>query len=379
LPHSPAQGLSHRNACGLPGAGSARCHAKVVTTEAGSTFNGAPDAGPGLHPAGWGSADLQAAYKLGSAVGTAAGSGPTIAIVDAFHNPKAEEDLAVYRAQMHLPACGSVGGCFTQVNQRGAAGSPPASDTGWAEEISLDLDMASSSCPQCKLLLVEADSNSFANLMAAVDTAYGSGAKAISNSYGAREFRGETSFDSHFNHPGVAITVSSGDAGYGTEYPAASRYVTATGGTSLSLASGSDRGYSETAWSGAGSGCSSYEAKQSWQTDTRCARRAIADVSSVSDPNTGVAVYDTFNDPGWMVFGGTSAAAPFIAGVYALGGVQTGPSDFATSWPYTRGGWLFDVIGGSNGRCSKTPYLCSAVTGYDGPTGLGTPNGVGAF
>ena len=383
VPHSSAQGLSHRNACGVPAADSATCFAKVVTRDNGSTYTGSPADTTGLH-AGWSPADLQAAYKL-----TSSGSG-TVAIVDAYDDPNAESDLAAYRAAWGLPACTSASsggnGCFKKVNQNGAEGSYPAGDKGWAEEISLDLDMVSSACPGCNILLVEASSNSFANLMKAVDTAATTpGVVAVSNSYGANEFLGETSYDSHFNHPGIAITVSSGDNGYGAEYPASSQYVTATGGTSLSQASGTTRGWSETAWSGAGSGCSAYEPKLSWQHDGGCSRRTVADVSSVSNPNTGVAVNDTYGgDPGWMVFGGTSAAAPFIAGVYADGGVTANTNE--ASLPYGRTSSLFDVTSGSNGRCttgrkgnSGSAYLCTAGSGYDGPTGLGTPNGASAF
>jgi subtilase family serine protease len=384
VPHSKAQGLSHRNACGVPAAGSARCHAKVVTNDDGSTFAGPSDS-TGLH-SGWSPADLQNAYKL-PAFNPA--TPPTVAIVDAFDDPNAELDLAQYRQDWGLAPCTTGNGCFKKVNQNGVQGSYPAADKGWAEEIALDLDMVSAACPSCHILLVEATSNSFANLMTAVDRAATTpGVVAVSNSYGASEFSGETTYDSHFNRPGIAITVSSGDAGYGAEYPAASRYVTATGGTSLSSASNA-RGFTETAWSGAGSGCSSYETKPAWQTSplvpTTCGRRTIADVSSVSNPNTGVAVYNTYGgDPGWMVFGGTSAAAPFIAGVYAVGGSKS--QTYAANWPYTNTAALFDVTSGSNGRCttgrnksSGGAYLCTSGPGYDGPTGLGTPNGAGAF
>jgi subtilase family serine protease len=381
VPHSKAQGLGHRDSCGVAGVDSARCFAKVVTSDTGSTFNAAPAAGAGL-PAGWGPLDLQSAYNLKPGSGA-----PIVAIVDAYDDPKAEDDLAAYRSTYSLPACASGGTnwCFKKVNQNGVEGSYPTADRGWAEEIALDLDMVSSACPNCRILLVEASSNSFTNLMKAVDTAAASGAVAVSNSYGANEFSGETTYDSHFNNsPGVAITVSSGDSGYGPEYPAASRYVTAVGGTSLSNATNA-RGWSETAWSGAGSGCSSYETKPSWQLAGACTRRTIADVSSVADPNTGVAVYGTYGgDPGWMVFGGTSAAAPFIAGVYAVGGSKS--PTYAAQWPYTNTGALNDVTSGSNGRCtvgrkgnSSGAYLCTAGPGYDGPTGLGTPNGAGAF
>src|SRR3954452_742704 len=319
VPHSSAQGLSHRNSCGVPAAGTARCHAKVVTRDNGSTFTGTPADTTGLH-AGWSPADLKAAYNLPDFSGT-----PTVAIVDAYDNPNAEADLAKYRSDWKLPECSTANGCFKKVNQNGATSPLPAGDTGWGEEIALDLDMGSAACPTCHILWVEANSNSFADLMTGVRQAAGSGVAAVSNSYGANEFLGETSYDSNFSRSGVAFTVSSGDSGYGPEYPAASRYVTATGGTSLSKVTGG-RGWSESAWSGAGSGCSAYETKPSWQLAGSCRRRTIARVLSVSNPNTGVAVYDTYGDPGWMVFGGTSAAAPFIAGVFAIGGVTATPA-----------------------------------------------------
>jgi subtilase family serine protease len=183
----------------------------------------------------------------------------------------------------------------------------------------------------------------------------------------------------HFNHPGVAITVSSGDNGYGVEFPAASQYVTAVGGTTLRVDALSARGYSETVWSGAGSGCSAYISKPSWQTDTDCARRTVADVSAVADPNTGVAVYDTFRlqrGGGWLVFGGTSVSAPIIGGVYALAGNASAIT--YGSFPYSNTSSLFDITSGSNGSCGGS-YLCTGTGGFDGPTGNGTPNGTGAF
>jgi subtilase family serine protease len=199
----------------------------------------------------------------------------------------------------------------------------------------------------------------------------------ISNSYGGSEFssEGSSTYDGHYNHPGVAITVSSGDSGYGVEFPAASQHVTAVGGTRL-VQDSSARGWSETAWSGAGSGCSRYIAKPTWQKDSGCARRTVADVSAVADPNTGVAVYDSFRAGGWLVFGGTSVAAPIVAGMYGL----AGNSSTVTygSYPYSQTSALYDVLSGSNGSCGGS-YLCTAVSGYDGPTGLGTPNGTGAF
>jgi len=205
-------------------------------------------------------------------------------------------------------------------------------------------------------------------------------ADVISNSYGSGEFSGETSYDSHFNHPGIAITFSSGDNGYGVEYPASSKYVTAVGGTTLNLNSNSTYN-SETVWSGTGSGCSAFELKPTWQKDNLCSKRTVADVSADADPNTGAAVYDSVKfqgQSGWFKVGGTSLSSPLVAAVYALAGVPSGSS--ANSLPYSSGNStnLHDIVSGSNGSCRGT-YLCTGVSGYDGPTGLGTPNGLAAF
>jgi subtilase family serine protease len=333
---------------------------------------------PNATPSGYGPTDLQSAYALPAS----AGSGATVAIVDAYDDPKAEADLGTYRSQYGLPACTTANGCFKKVNQTGGTTYPTA-DSGWAGEISLDLDMVSAVCPQCHILLVEASSANMSDLGTAVNRAVTMGAKYVSNSYGGSEDSSDTSSDSsYFNHPGVAITVSSGDSGYGTEYPAASRYVTAVGGTSLSRASNT-RGWTESVWGtsgggdGAGSGCSAYDAKPTWQTDTGCSKRTVADVSAVADPATGLAVYDSYQTSGWQVYGGTSASSPIIASVYALAGTP-GSGDTPASYPYAHTGSLNDVTSGANGSCSSS-YLCTAKSGYDGPTGLGTPNGTAAF
>ncbi len=356
-------------ACGAPAHGYASCLA--VRNNLRSSRSASPNATGA--PAGYGPADLQAAYNLPSST---AGAGQTVAIVDAYDDPTAESDLGVYRSTYGLSSCTTANGCFRKVNQNGGT-SYPAKNGGWAQEISLDLDMASAICPNCHLLLVEASSSSFANLGAAVNTAAAMGAQAISNSYGGSD-ASDASYGQYYNHPGHAITVSSGDNGYGVEYPASSQYVTAVGGTHLTRASNT-RGWAESVWSGAGSGCSAYNAKPSWQTDGGCSKRTVADVSAVADPNTGVAVYDSIRyqgTSGWLVFGGTSVSAPIIAGVYALAG--NGGSVTYGSYPYSHTASLFDVTSGSNGTCS-TAYLCTGTTGYDGPTGLGTPNGTGGF
>jgi hypothetical protein len=357
-------GVAH--ACGTAAkAGTMRCFA-LRRTDLASPATVAPNA----TPSGYGPTDLQSAYKL-----TTAGTAVTVAIVDAFDDPNAASDLNTYRSQFGLPACTTANGCFSKVNQTGGTSLPP-SDSGWAGEISLDVDMVSAICPNCHILLVEATSNSNANLYAAVNYA-AAHAKFVSNSWGGGESSSETTDDATFNHPGVAITVSSGDDGNGAEYPATSRYVTAVGGTSLNRATSTSRGWTESAWSGAGSGCSAFETKPTWQTvTTGCTRRAEADVSAVADPNTGVAVYQTFGASGWSVYGGTSASAPIIASVYALAGTP-GAADYPASYPYSHTANLFDVTSGSNGSCGSPQ--CTAGTGWDGPTGLGTPNGPAAF
>jgi subtilase family serine protease len=359
---------SARAVCpGPSAAGDARCHAW-----AGTDANGKPLV-TATYTNGFNPGDLQSAYALPSAT---AGVGKTVAIVDAYDYPTAEADLAVYRDQFGLPPCTTANGCFKKVNQNGVQGSYPKADSGWSLEMALDLDMVSAACPNCKILLVEAKTASIVNLGTAVNKAVAMGATAVSNSYGAGEYFGETSAESsYYKHPGVAITVSSGDSGYGVEFPAASQYVTAVGGTTLARAS-NPRGWVETTWGGSGSGCSKYIGKPSWQKDPSCSKRTVADVSAVADPATGVAVYDSTSyqgQKGWWVVGGTSASSPLISASYALAG--NAASITYGAYPYSHTTALNDVTSGSNGTCSVA-YLCSAVTGYDGPTGLGTPNGI---
>jgi subtilase family serine protease len=379
VPAGAAPGPAAGNAAGPAGcntaqpAGKARCFALYRSARAA-----AGKVSPAVvQPAGYGPADLAAAYKLP----TSAGRGQTVAIVDAFDDPNAEADLAVYRSTFGLPACTTGNGCFRKVNQRGDASPLPEPDAGWGVEISLDVQMVSAVCPRCHILLVEGDDNSLESLVEAVDTAVRLGATEVSNSYGADEFTGVLDFAAHYAHRGVPITVSSGDAGFGTaQFPAAFGSVIAVGGTTLERAEGR-RGFTESAWSGAGSGCSAWIDKPRWQHDPNCQMRTTADVSAVADPDTGLAVYDTFGlgaDAGWIVVGGTSASAPIIAGVYALAGDGTRVNDASRLYARPARTHLFDVIGGSNGFCGGD-YLCTALPGYDAPTGLGTPNGVGAF
>ncbi len=322
---------------------------------------------PGYHPA-----DIQKAYALPS---SSRGYGQTIGIVVAYDDPNAVSDLAVYRSRFNLGACTQQNGCFNKIPQQNASGLP-AGNQGWAQEASVDLDMASAVCPHCHLLLVEANSASVDDLMSAIRTAIANGATVVSNSYTALEQPSLLSYDSQLNTPGVPIVAGAGDSGFGVGWPASSAYVTAVGGTSLRRA-WSARGFTDTVWSSTGSGCSAYVAKPAWQHDAGCSMRTVADVAAVADPYTGVATYDTYisGGGGWLEFGGTSVATPIIAGAYALAG--NGRSIAGASFIYSHASALTDVSKGSNGSCGS--YLCTGESGYDGPSGLGVPNGVGAF
>jgi len=396
--HPAAVGSGVRQVCPLPARpGQMQCQALVHTkVRPGTVMTTA------TLPGGPSPADLQSVYGVSSAAASA-GSGETVAIVDAFDDPKAASDLVHYRSAAGLPACASASGtgpgdgCLTRVNQNGGTLFPGTDFTGgWEAEESLDLDMVSAICPNCHILLVEAGSPSLANLAAAENYA-ASAAKFVSNSWGSNsEFAGERSYDGVFNHPGVAITAAAGDTGYGTEYPAVSPFVTAVGGTSLHHVTGTGTslphvtgtGWVQEAWDGTGSGCSALEPAPSWQQTaaplTGCLNRTETDVSAGADPNYPVAVYDTYPGDGliagWNGFGGTSEATPIVAAVYALAGDPT-PGTYPASYLYQNPGALTDITAGpANGTCeTNRQYLCNPETGYDGPTGWGTANGTVAF
>lgn len=395
-------GLSYMNVrvCGTPALGNAACDAiRHVITGPSGKGNGHGGHGPGsgtTSPVSYDASQLQAAYGL-SQLSASAGAGTTVAVVDAYDDPNAYSDLTTYRtsAQENLGGIArcSVSGttlsdpsstepCFAKVNQSGSASSYPQGNTGWAQEISLDLDMVSAICPKCNILLVEANSANLTDLGTAVNTAASFSPAAIGNSYGAGEFSTEASYASqYYDHTGIAITASSGDNGYGVEFPAAASSVIAVGGTSLQH---SGSGWTQTVWSGTGSGCSAYIQKPTWQSDPGCANRTVADIAADADPNTGVNVFDSYGEPGWLVFGGTSAAAQIVSAVYGLagGGVSNASGLYTTPFG-TASSSLYDVVSGSNGTCTghgrhadqALAYLCTAETGYDGPTGMGTPNG----
>jgi hypothetical protein len=382
--HRGSHGEADVNVCSDSNAvGVARCDAHIRTdlfdddVQPARTVPNAPGT-PVSHDAlgnkgAYDPAFLQSAYNAPSST---KGAGQTVAVVDAFDAPTVAADLAAYRAHFGLPLCTVANGCFTKVNQTGGL-TYPVANASWAEETALDVQMVSALCPNCHILLVEANGAYMSDLGAAVNTAVALGADVVSNSYGSNEYSYEAQSDHYFDHPGVAVVASTGDDGYGVSYPAASPHVVAVGGTSLHQAtSNGARSATETVWAGAGSGCSAYEPKPAWQTDAGCPRRTVADVSAVADPSTGVWVYNSA-DGGWEVFGGTSAAAPIVGALYALAG-NPSSNVYMSSVPYFAPSALNDVASGTNGTCIPT-YLCTGVAGYDGPTGLGTPNSIGAF
>jgi hypothetical protein len=358
--------------CGTPAPGHATCLA-LRADDPPLRRLAASQTPPGLGPQ-----DLQNAYSLPAD----GGAGLTVAIVDAHDNPNAEADLAVYRAQYGLPPCTTANGCFKKVDERGGTNYPQP-DSSWAGEIALDLDMVSAIAPRANILLVEVDNSGLEHLAAGVDRAVEMGAKYVSNSYGRTGdlATDQKTYGSSYDHPGVAIVAASGDNGYGVEFPATLSTVTAVGGTNLEPAPGTPRGWQETVWNRntykPGSGCASYQPKPEFQKDTGCSGRTVADVSAVAD---NVAVYSTYgaDGTGWQRYGGTSVATPVIAATYALAGTPR-PGTYPNAYPYATGGTgLNDITAGSNGTCA-TAYLCTAGTGYDGPTGLGTPAGLAAF
>lgn len=401
-------GKNYRRVCGRQAPGEwARCFALVRTDVGGipggyhglfGKFASAgdlrvnPDAAKAT-PAGYGPAQLDAAYALP----TANGAGQTIALVEVGDYPTAAADLATYRSQYGLSACTVANGCFEKVGQTGSTTKLPRKNAGWAEETALDMDMVSATCPNCHILIVEANTASDTNLNAAENEAATLKATVISNSYGGSETGAS---NAAYSHAGIVITASAGDNGYaeGSQQPCSYQTVVCTGGSSLVKASGT-RGYSETVWNdlsigngATGSGCSSDVAKPSWQTDKGCTKRSQSDVSFDADPQNGVAIYDSTSYEGyvgWLEFGGTSVAAPALAGVYGLAGnAATLSTTAAKSFWTDAGAGLWPVTSGNNlasgGKCgSAYAYICTAGTNtdgvYSGPTGWGTPDGISDF
>jgi subtilase family serine protease len=347
-----------RNVC-HPGHGLASCLAQVAVNRSGNVIQSGEPLASAFTPH-----MLEQAYDV---TGLESG-GRTVAIVDAYGYPSLESDLGVFRSTYKLGSCTTGNGCLTIEGQDGGA-PPSGGNTDWDLEQALDVDIVSSICPDCKILMVEASSD----LGQAENTAAATpGVVAISNSY----IEGNQANQSAYHHPGIAITAGTGDDGYtGGEYPASDTYVTAVGGTSLFSAQ-NKRGFTETAWGGAGSGCGVNPVGK-WQkkVKTTCQTKANSDVSAAADPNNGgLNVYDTYGYGGFIQVGGTSEATPLIASIYALSGDTKGN---AVSIPYKNTKHLYDITAGSNGGCGSP--LCQAGKGWDGPTGLGTPDGVRAF
>ena len=332
---------------------------------------------PGYTPA-----QLRAAYALSKAAASA-GGGETVAVVSAYASPKTAADLAVYRAHWKLPACTVASGCLRVLNEHGAAKPLPAANASWAKEQAIQLDAISALCPKCKLLVVEAASALPADLGTAENTG-AKGARFVANGWSEIEFQDELSFAHYFDHPGVAIVAASGGSGYGSTFPAALPTVTAVGGTTLKKSSANERGWAETAWAMTGSGCTILTSKPSWQrADAKlgsgCLNRTENDVAADADPATGAAVYDSYSTGGgWTRAGGNALSSAIVTATYALAGVPAAGS-YPASYPYQHTSKLYDVKFGPIGAIPPRQYLGTAGTGFDGPTGWGTPDGTGAF
>jgi hypothetical protein len=381
--YTPPSGVIDPCPSAAPGdAGCAALSSEPSASSAGQTAAAASAA-----PAGYTPDNLQQANDF---QGARSGSGETVAVVTAYGDSDAASDLAKYRSNYGLTPCTVADGCFTQVSQTGSTTGLPGASAGWSAGLSISMDMISAICPNCHILVVEANSSAISDLGIAENEAVALGANAVDNDWGIPEGNlgaAETTYDPDFDHPGVAITAPAGDDGYGNiDYPAASQYVTAVGGTTLTADSGTTRGYTETAWTGTGSGCSADEPKPSWQTDTGCANRMLNDLAADADPDTPVAYYDTPTIGNWGEGSGTAVAAAIIAASYALAGTPA-PGTYPASYPYTNPGGSYttpgnayaypdglnNITSGTNGTCAVS-YWCTAGPGYNGPTGLGSPN-----
>lgn len=311
---------------------------------------------------------VRAAYNLPASSGRG-----TIAIIDAYDDPTIEEDLATFNKQFGLATCTTAKGCFEK-HKMDATIKP---NTGWAEETALDVEWAHAIAPKAKILLVEAKTASLANLLNAVDYARGrSEVVAVSMSWGSREFSSESNYDTRFASSTAVFFASSGDNGNGVSWPAVSTNVIGVGGTTLHL-DGNGSVKSEVAWSGSGGGLSKYEAAPGFQIAYQVphanGKRAVPDVSYNADPNTGYSVYTTTapaGQKGWIVVGGTSAAAPQWAAIRAMSSTVTSDKLYkrAASSKYTS--YFRDITSGSNGSCL---IFCIADPQYDYVTGLGSP------
>jgi len=388
VPAAAAPAPAMRQACPAQRPGTLRCLTLYAPQTAVNRAIAAQAAGERVPPrstapVGWGATSIEAAYKLP----VTRGAGQTIGIVDAYSTPHLAADLGVYRKQYGLAPCTTAGGCLRIVNQQGQPSPLPRADPlGWGVEETLDVSMVSAACPRCKIIVVEGTTPSFADLAAAEKTAVRLGANVVSNSYDARESGFSQAYAKAYNQPGHVIVASSGDYGYtAAMFPANLASVTAAGGTELSRAKNA-RGWTETVWNNgfgaSGSGCSAYVAKPAWQHDPHCPGRTAGDVAAVA---TNIPLYDSSVSPGlggpWLTISGTSASSPLIAGVYGLAG---NAATVPPGYEYAHASALFDITRGQNGWFSGPAscghdYLCVAKKGYDAPTGLGSPDGAGAF
>ena len=393
-----------RAACSAPRPGTVTCLSRVVIpSRAHPAFAPVPLALPG----GYGPLQFHGAYSLPNDTPLIAGTKKTrkkqtIAIVDAYNSPTVFADLTQFDKTFGLPVfprCTAkiTASCFQAMNQRGGPTLPASGvPTGWDIEISLDVQVAHEICQNCKIMLVEATSNGFLNLGTAENTAIAKGATVVSNSYGSYGSGSSAAGTSAsaYDHPKHAIVVSAGDSGFGPAYPADLNTVVAVGGTNLQLGAGNTYG-SESTWnnsatSATGSGCDDASPARAWQTAVSTwaaigcgSLRGMNDVSADADPSTGAAVYDSASARGWIQVGGTSLAAPLIAGVYGLA-ANSSTVSYPASLPYAHPTSLHDVTSGNNlpgasGFPCAATLQCTAGLGYDLPTGLGTPKGVAGF
>ncbi len=382
---SAATGI--QDACGAPPAGQVRCEAQIVVSGAKAkpvhpqvrsitTGTHSHSVGHVVTTAGLGEPQpatplyLQQAYDL-TALSATQGANTTVAVVDAYNDPSVAADLATFRASSGLPVCSSASGCFRVLNETGAAAPLPGNDTGWSVEESLDVDAVSALCPNCKIVLVEANGSDNIDMQTAIQAAVGAGATIISNSWSAQAIA--SPFTSNLTYPGVSILAAAGDDGTvaagQSAYPAALPNVTAVGGTTLTPSSATPRGFVESAWNQTGSGCDTYESVPAWQPQTGCAGRAYNDISADGDPNTGLDAYDS-QDGGWIQVGGSSLAAPLAAAFEAV----TGVNGTTPQWAYGNASLLNGVDSGSNGACALT-LICNAASGWNGPGGVGSISG----
>jgi len=327
----------------------------------------------GTSPTGETPQSIRPVYNLPSV-----GGSRVIAIVDAFDYPTAENDLNVFSSTLGLPACTTANGCFEKVF---ASGTKPRTNCGWAQEAALDIEWAHAMAPDAKIILVEAASNSFANLFAAVDVASNlvanGGGGEVSMSWGGSEFSTEASSDSHFTANGVVYFAASGDTGGATIYPGVSPSVVSAGGTTINR-DPSGNFVSETGWSGSGGGPSKYEPRPSYQAGIATivgTQRGAPDFSFDADPNSGVSVYDTTRcqgQSGWLVFGGTSVASPSLAGIVNLAGHFDTSSVAELTTIYGSLGNAADFRDITSGTAGS--FSCRV--GWDFVTGVGSNQGL---